>query len=85
MYAALISQLSIIRFRSTGEIAGENMPPPPDRPIGSQGTRLAESTVLRLLRVPADPMSLLVANPTADAVVDASVVVVTRVSEPDTV
>jgi hypothetical protein len=37
MYAALMSQLSIIRLLSTGEIAGENIPPPPDKPTGSQG------------------------------------------------
>ncbi len=37
IYAALISQLSIIKLGSAGEIAGENMPPPPDRPMGSQG------------------------------------------------
>jgi hypothetical protein len=36
MYAALISQLSIIRFGSAGEIAGVNIPPPPDKPTGSQ-------------------------------------------------
>jgi hypothetical protein len=42
MYAALMSQLSIIRLLSTGDIAGENIPPPPDRPTGSQGICLAK-------------------------------------------
>jgi hypothetical protein len=30
-----MSQLIIIKFGSIGEIAGENMPPPPDNPMGS--------------------------------------------------
>jgi hypothetical protein len=36
MYAALMSQFNIIRSGSAGEIAGENMPPPPDSPMGCQ-------------------------------------------------
>jgi len=36
MQAALMSQLSIIKFGAAGEIAGLNMPPPPDKPTGSQ-------------------------------------------------
>jgi hypothetical protein len=39
-----MSQLSIIRFGSAPEIEGENMPPPPDRPTGSQGICLAAVT-----------------------------------------
>src|SRR5712671_2796537 len=31
-----MSQLSIIRFGSAGEIAGENMAPPPEMPMGCQ-------------------------------------------------
>ena len=30
-----MSQFSIMRFGSAGEMAGENMPPPPERPTGS--------------------------------------------------
>src|SRR4051812_6658149 len=41
MYAALISQLSIIRFGSIGEMAGANIAPPPESPIGSQEIELA--------------------------------------------
>ena len=37
-----MSQLSIIRSGSAGEIAGENMPPPPDRPTGSQARGAAK-------------------------------------------
>src|SRR5260370_38384063 len=36
MYAALMSQLSIIKFGSAGEIAGVNMAPPPEMPMGCQ-------------------------------------------------
>ena len=32
-----MSQFSIIRFGSAGEIAGVNMPPPPEMPMGCQG------------------------------------------------
>ena len=31
-----MSQFSIIRFGSAGEIAGVNMPPPPEMPMGCQ-------------------------------------------------
>ena len=34
-YAALISQLIIIRLGSAGLMAGANIAPPPDRPVGS--------------------------------------------------
>ncbi len=40
-----MSQLSIIRFGSAGEIAGVNMPPPPDRPVASQGIASAAPAV----------------------------------------
>ena len=40
-----MSQLSIIRFGSAGEIAGVNMPPPPDRPVASQEIASAAPTV----------------------------------------
>ncbi len=38
-----MSQLSIIRLGSAGEIAGENIPPPPDNPTGSQGIPAGET------------------------------------------